>query len=75
MEKRALGRSGIETPPLMLGGNVFGWTVDAQASFALLDAFVAGGGTLIDTADIYSNWIPGHEGGESEAAIGAWLKR
>ena len=59
----------------MLAGNVFGWTVDKQASFAVLDAFAAAGGTMIDTADAYSFWVPGHDGGESESVIGEWLKR
>jgi len=72
--KRPLGASGIETVPLMLGGNVFGWTADEATSFALLDRFVEAGGTLIDTADVYSSWVPGHEGGESERVIGAWMK-
>jgi aryl-alcohol dehydrogenase-like predicted oxidoreductase len=72
---RPLGRSGLATPPLVLGGNVFGWTADEATSFAVLDAFVAGGGTMIDTADVYSAWAPGHSGGESEAVIGRWLKR
>jgi aryl-alcohol dehydrogenase-like predicted oxidoreductase len=58
-----------------LGGNVFGWTADEATSFAVLDAFVAGGGTMIDTADVYSAWVPGHKGGESEKVIGAWLKQ
>lgn len=71
---RRLGSSDLRTPPLMLGGNVFGWTADRTASFAVLDAFVAGGGTLIDTADVYSLWAPGHEGGESERMIGEWLR-
>ncbi|WP_353228581.1 aldo/keto reductase [Novosphingobium sp.] len=62
------------TPPLILGGNVFGWTADRDTSFAVLDAFVAGGGTMIDTADVYSAWIPGHVGGESETVIGEWLR-
>lgn len=74
-EKRKLGRSGLETPPLVLGGNVFGWTVDEPASFEILDAFVAGGGTMIDSADVYSAWVPGNKGGESETIIGKWLKR
>lgn len=72
---RPLGQSGLETPPLILGGNVFGWTVDDRASFAVLDAFVDAGGRMIDTADVYSAWVPGHTGGESEATIGRWLKR
>ena len=71
---RALGKSGIETVPLMLGGNVFGWTADEATSFAVLDRFVEAGGTLIDTADVYSVWGEGHRGGESETVIGAWLK-
>lgn len=72
---RPLGRSGLSIPPLVLGGNVFGWTADEKASFAVLDAFVAGGGTCIDTADSYSRWAPEHQGGESETVIGRWLKR
>ena len=71
---RRLGRSELEIAPLVLGGNVFGWTADRAASFAVLDAFVAGGGTMIDTADVYSAWVPGHRGGESESMIGEWLK-
>ena len=73
--ERRLGASGLITPPLILGGNVFGWTIDRAASFAVLDAFVAGGGRMIDTADVYSTWVPGHVGGESEAIIGDWLSR
>ncbi len=72
---RRLGSSDLTIAPLVLGGNVFGWTADAQASFAVLDAFVAGGGTMIDTADVYSAWAPGHKGGESEQVIGDWLRR
>lgn len=75
MQARRLGRSGLSIAPLVLGGNVFGWTADETASFAVLDAFVAGGGTCIDTADIYSRWAEGHWGGESEALLGRWLKR
>jgi len=71
---RPLGGSGIETVPLMLGGNVFGWTADRAQSFAVLDRFVAAGGTLIDTADVYSSWGEGHKGGESETMIGEWIK-
>ena len=71
---RELGASGLRTPPLMLGGNVFGWTADEATSFRILDAFVDGGGVMIDTADVYSAWVPGHEGGESETVIGRWLK-
>lgn len=72
---RRLGATDLRIAPLVLGGNVFGWTADEATSFAVLDAFVAGGGTMIDTADMYSVWVPGHEGGESERIIGAWLKR
>lgn len=75
MNKRKLGNSGLEIAPLALGGNVFGWTVDEATSFALLDAFVASGFSLVDTADVYSVWVPGHVGGESETIIGKWLKR
>jgi aryl-alcohol dehydrogenase-like predicted oxidoreductase len=73
MLERRLGASGLTTPPLILGGNVFGWTVDRARSFGVLDAFVAGGGRMIDTADVYSKWVPGHVGGESETIIGEWL--
>ncbi len=72
---RALGRSGLKTAPLVFGGNVFGWSADEDASFALLDAFVDTGFNLIDTADVYSAWVPGNRGGESETIIGRWLKR
>lgn len=75
MKKRNLGRSRLEVAPLALGGNVFGWTVDELTGFKLLDAFVAAGFNLIDTADIYPRWVPGNQGGESEAIIGNWLKR
>ena len=74
-EHRPLGNSGIAVAPLVLGGNVFGWTADEATSFAILDAFVDAGGTMIDTADVYSAWVPGHQGGESEGVIGRWLKR
>ncbi|CAN5275440.1 aldo/keto reductase [soil metagenome] len=73
-ELRRLGATDFHILPLVLGGNVFGWTADQTASFAVLDAFVAGGGSLIDTADVYSRWVPGNTGGESESMIGAWLK-
>ena len=73
--KRKLGRSDIAITPLMLGGNVFGWTADEATSFAILDAYVDQGGDSIDTADVYSAWVPGHKGGESERVIGAWLKQ
>jgi len=73
---RELGHSGLHLAPLVLGGNVFGWTADEQTSFAVLDAFVAGGGNAIDTADVYSAWAPGHAGGgQSETVIGKWLAR
>jgi aryl-alcohol dehydrogenase-like predicted oxidoreductase len=75
MQKRKLGNSGIEIYPLAFGGNVFGWTVDEPTSFRLLDAFIESGCSLIDTADVYSRWVPGHNGGESETIIGKWLKR
>ncbi|WP_174298720.1 aldo/keto reductase [Sphingomonas bacterium] len=71
---RRLGSSGLSIAPLVLGGNVFGWTADRAASFAVLDAFVAGGGTMIDTADVYSAWAPGNRGGESETIVGEWLR-
>jgi len=73
--KRPIGTSGLEVAPLALGGNVFDWTADEKTSFAILDAFVDAGGTMIDTADVYSAWVPGHSGGESERVIGRWLKR
>ena len=75
MEKRKLGNSGLEVYPLALGGNVFGWTVDEPTAFTILDAFVAAGFNLIDTADTYSRWVTGNKGGESETMIGKWLKR
>ncbi len=74
-ELRPIGRSGLSTPRLVLGGNVFGWTADKETSFRLLDRFAEAGGTMIDTADVYSAWVPGHKGGESETIIGEWLKR
>lgn len=73
METRRLGRSGLVTPVLMFGGNVFGWTADRAMSFALLDRLVEAGLFAIDTADVYSRWVPGHTGGESESMIGEWL--
>ncbi|MFO1401692.1 MAG: aldo/keto reductase [Steroidobacteraceae bacterium] len=72
---RELGRSGLKIAPLVLGGNVFGWTADERASHAVLDAAVAAGINMIDTADAYSAWVPGHKGGESETVIGSWLKK
>lgn len=74
MHKRKLGTSGLEIAPLVLGGNVFGWTADRETSFAVLDAFVDAGFNAVDTADVYSRWAPGHQGGESETVIGAWMK-
>jgi aryl-alcohol dehydrogenase-like predicted oxidoreductase len=74
MQTRPLGRSGLQVPPLCFGGNVFGWTADEAMSCRLLDALVEGGLNFIDTADVYSIWIPGHVGGESEGVIGRWLK-
>ena len=75
MDRRPLGRSGIAVAPLALGGNVFGWTADEKTSFAVLDAFVAGGFNLIDTANSYSRWVEGHRGGESETVIGRWIAK
>lgn len=74
MQMRALGRSGLQVPPVIFGGNVFGWTADKAASFRLLDACLEHGLTAIDTADVYSAWAEGHSGGESETVIGEWLK-
>jgi aryl-alcohol dehydrogenase-like predicted oxidoreductase len=73
--KRKLGNSGLEVAPLVFGGNVFGWTVNDDVASQLLDHFVDGGFNMIDTADVYSNWIPGNHGGESEIIIGKWLKQ
>lgn len=75
MQKRTLGRTGIEIAPLVFGGNVFGWAADRQRSFDLLDRFAERGFNAIDTADLYSNWGPGLSGGESESVIGEWLAR
>src|ERR1700741_4796076 len=75
MIKHKLGKSGLEVAPLALGGNVFGWTTDEATSFMLLDAFVAAGFNLIDTADSYSRWVKGHQGGESETVLGRWIAR
>jgi hypothetical protein len=71
---RRIGSTDLKTPPLVLGGNVFDWTADKATSFAVLDAFVDRGGVMIDTADVYSAWVPGHRGGESESVIGEWLR-
>ncbi len=72
---RSLGNSNVQVVPLMLGGNVFGWTTDEATSFRLLDAFVDRGFNFIDTADVYSKWVPGHQGGESETILGRWFAR
>jgi aryl-alcohol dehydrogenase-like predicted oxidoreductase len=74
MRPRPLGRSGLQTLPLALGGNVFGWTADERTTFEVLDRFVDAGFSLIDTADVYSKWVPGNVGGESETLIGQWLE-
>lgn len=75
MEKRTLGNTGLEISPIIFGGNVFGWTIDQQQSFKVLDAFLEHGFNTIDTADFYSIWAPGNQGGESETIIGEWLKQ
>jgi aryl-alcohol dehydrogenase-like predicted oxidoreductase len=74
VQKRKLGNSELMVTPWALGANVFGWTADEATSFQLLDDYVAAGGNFIDTADVYSVWVPGHQGGESEAIIGKWMK-
>jgi aryl-alcohol dehydrogenase-like predicted oxidoreductase len=73
MLMRKLGRSGLKVAALCLGGNTFGWTTDQKASEAVLDAYVEAGGNFIDTADVYSRWVPGNKGGESETVLGAWI--
>ena len=75
MQTKPLGRSGPQVAPLMLGGNVFGWNIDAAQSFAILDAFTDAGFNFIDTADVYSRWKPGNSGGESESILGQWFAR
>lgn len=75
MQKRTLGKTGIEVPPLTIGGNVFGWTADEATSYRLLDNFKAQGLNFIDTANTYSSWVPGNKGGESEIIIGNWMKQ
>jgi aryl-alcohol dehydrogenase-like predicted oxidoreductase len=75
MKNRKLGKTGIEVAPLIFGGNIFGWTVDQPTSFKLLDAFVTAGFNSVDTADVYSKWVSGHTGGESEIIMGEWMKR
>lgn len=74
MTTKPLGRSGLQVSTLTFGGNVFGWTVDERTSFSLLDAWLDAGFNTIDTADVYSAWVPGHRGGESETVIGKWLR-
>src|SRR6266481_508299 len=74
MLMRRLGRTGLRASALCLGGNTFGWTTDQKASEAVLDAYVEAGGNFIDTADVYSRWVPGHTGGESEDVLGKWMK-
>ena len=74
MLMRKLGRTGLRVAALCLGGNTFGWTTDQKASEAVLDAYVEAGGNFIDTADVYARWVPGNKGGESETALGTWLK-
>ncbi|KQN35887.1 alcohol dehydrogenase [Pedobacter sp. Leaf41] len=75
MEKRTLGKTDLTIAPIVFGGNVFGWTIDEQKSFEILDHFVGSGFNFIDTADVYSTWVPGNKGGESETIIGNWLKK
>src|SRR5688572_28072759 len=75
MQTRPLGRSGLATAPIVLGGNVFGWTADEATSFAILDRFMDAGFNMVDTANAYSTWVPGHQGGESETFIGRWMQR
>ena len=75
MKRRKLGNTGFEISPLALGGNVFGWTIDEPTSFRILDAFIAAGFNLVDTADMYAKWVPSNKGGESETIIGNWLKK
>ncbi|QDT54230.1 General stress protein 69 [Caulifigura coniformis] len=75
MQLRSLGTTGFNIAPLALGGNVFGWTADEPTSFAILDRFVEAGFNLVDTADVYSKWAPGHQGGESEIVLGKWFRQ
>ncbi|HVT30099.1 MAG TPA: aldo/keto reductase, partial [Lacipirellulaceae bacterium] len=74
MKRKPLGRTDLLVSPIALGGNVFGWTIDEKTSFCVLDAFIDSGFNLIDTANMYSAWVPGHKGGESESIIGNWCK-
>lgn len=75
MQKRQLGKTALHIHPIVFGGNVFGWTIDQQQSFKILDAFTDAGFEAIDTADVYSRWAPGNSGGESETVIGNWLEK
>ncbi|MDM9627011.1 aldo/keto reductase [Rhizobium sp. S152] len=75
MELRRLGKTGLSVAPIVFGGNVFGWTADEKTSFSILDAFFDAGFNTIDTADVYSAWVPGNKGGDSEEIIGKWLKQ
>jgi aryl-alcohol dehydrogenase-like predicted oxidoreductase len=75
MEKRTLGKTDLNIAPIVFGGNVFGWTIDEQKSFEILNQFIESGFNFIDTADVYSRWVPGNKGGESETIIGNWLKK
>lgn len=74
MEKRTLGNTDLQIHPVVLGGNVFGWTIDEKQSFEILNGFAEAGFNSIDTADVYSRWAPGNLGGESETIIGKWMK-
>src|SRR5437879_11907955 len=74
MLMRKLGRSGLRVAALCLGGNTFGWTTDQKTSEAVLDAYIEAGGNFIDTADVYSRWVPGHASGESETVLGTWTR-
>ena len=74
MEKKILGRTDLNISPVVFGGNVFGWTINEKKSFEILDHFIGSGFNFIDTADVYSRWVPGNDGGESETIIGKWLK-
>ena len=75
MQMHALGKTGLSIAPIVFGGNVFGWTVDEKTSFNILDAFFDAGFNALDTADVYSAWVPGNKGGESEEIIGKWLRK
>jgi aryl-alcohol dehydrogenase-like predicted oxidoreductase len=75
MQMRQLGKTGLSIAPIVFGGNVFGWTADEKTSYGILDAFFGAGFNTIDTADVYSAWVPGNKGGDSEEIIGRWLKQ